>query len=218
MGSKWLGAIGSRRVRIWLSQGIFWTPNRVWALLRPLLAWSRRWYSKNDGDCVKKMPKAPALLRCRCIDFSISEQFGGGDMRCLGGILAFRPGLFRPAGTFAIGLEVNLLSQRPQCGNHLCGTHTAEDAPFVLRDRNHHTMIGLGDVVGDIVEGESLINGFAAMYAAQRRHHHRQHIVGDEGQAKAEQGGLGIAQRIDFRMEVRFEMLERGLQRPALAV
>jgi hypothetical protein len=36
--------------------------------------------------------------------------------------------------------------------------------------------------------------------------------------AKAEQGGLGIAQRIDFRMKVRFEMLERGLQRPTLAI
>jgi hypothetical protein len=30
------------------------------------------------------------------------------------------------------------------------------------------------------------------MHAAQRRRHHRQHVVGDQGQAKPEQGGLGI--------------------------
>src|SRR6267378_8469185 len=28
------------------------TPNSVWALLRPLVCCSRRWYSKNDGDWV----------------------------------------------------------------------------------------------------------------------------------------------------------------------
>ena len=139
-------------------------------------------------------------------------------MGCLGGPLAFRPGLFRPPGTFAIGLEADLLGQLPQRGDHLRGTHAAEDAPLVLWDRNHHAVIRLGDVVGDIVEGEFLVNGLGAMHAAQRRHHHRQHVVGDQGQAKAEQGRLGIAQRIDFRMEVRFEMLEGGLQRPALAV
>ena len=26
------------------------------------------------------LPCCPALLRCRCIDFLIPEQFGGGDM------------------------------------------------------------------------------------------------------------------------------------------
>ena len=132
-------------------------------------------------------------------------------------MLAFRPGLFRSSGTFAIGFKADLLGQRPQCGNHLSGTHAAEDTPCVLRDGHHHVVRGLGDVVGNVVEGEFLIDG-VAMDAAQRRQHHRQHILGDEGHAQAEQRGLGIASRIDVRMEVRFEMLERGLQRPALAV
>src|SRR5712691_451428 len=43
-------------------------------------------------------------------------------------------------------------------------------------------------------------------------------FIGDEGQAKAEQGRFGIPQRINFRMEGRFEMLERGLQGPTLAI
>jgi hypothetical protein len=47
----------------------------------------------------------PALLRCRRIDFEIPEEFSGGDMGCLGGPLAFRTGLLRPPGTFAIALE-----------------------------------------------------------------------------------------------------------------
>ena len=68
----------------------------------------------------------------------------------------------------------------------------AEDAPFVLWDGNHHGMIRWGDLVGDIVEGECLMDG-VAMDAAQRRHHHRQHVVGDQSQAKAEEGRLGIA-------------------------
>jgi hypothetical protein len=42
--------------------------------------------------------------------------------------------------------------------------------------------------------------------------HHRQHVVSDQSQAKTKQGSLGIAQRIDVRMEVRFEVLEGGLQ------
>src|SRR4029450_6132689 len=161
---------------------------------------------------------APALLRCRRIDFSIPEQFGGGDMGWLGCTLVFRPGLLRPPRTFAIGLEAYLLGQLPQRGDHRSGTHTAEDLPLILRDRNHHAMIGLGDVVGAIVEGEFLVNGLGTMHATQRRHHHRQHVVGDQGQAKTEQGGLGIAQGINFRMEIRFQVLEGRLQRPALAI
>jgi len=34
--------------------------------------------------------------------------------------------------------------------------HVTEDPPLVLRDRHHHTVRGLGDVVGDIGEGEVL--------------------------------------------------------------
>jgi hypothetical protein len=76
----------------------------------------------------------------------------------------------------------------------------------------------LGNVVGDVVEGEFLINKLGAMHAPQGCHHHREYVVGDQGQAKTEQGRLGIPQCINFRMEVRFEVLECGLQRPALAI
>ena len=107
-------------------------------------------------------------------------------MGCLGGTLAFRTGLLRPPGTFSIALEAYLLGQLSQRGDHLRGTHTAEDVPLVLRDRNHHAVIRLGDVVGDVVEGKFLVNGLGAMHAAQRRHHHRQHVVRDQSQAKPE--------------------------------
>ena len=55
-------------------------------------------------------------------------------------------------GTFAIGRKADLLGQLSQRGDHLRGAHAAEDAPLVLWDRHHHAVIGLGDVVGDIVE------------------------------------------------------------------
>src|SRR5882672_1412529 len=105
-----------------------------------------------------RWPPAPALLRCRRIDFEIPEQFGGGDMGGFGSPLAFRPGLLRSSGAFSIGLEGYLLGQLPECRDHLSGPHAAEDAPLVLRDRNHHTVIRLGDVVGNIVtNGVSLL-------------------------------------------------------------
>src|SRR5712691_9773201 len=104
----------------------------------------------------------------RRIDFTLPESFGGGDMRDLGGVLAFWPGLFRPSGTFAIGVEADFLGERPPCGHHLSGTHVAEDAPCVLRDGNHHPMRRLGDSVGDRGEGECLIAG-VALDAAQDR-------------------------------------------------
>src|SRR5215510_3512694 len=83
-------------------------------------------------------------------------------MGCLGGPLAFRPGLLRPPGTFTVGLEGYFLGQLPQRGDHLRGPHAAEDAPLVLWDRNHHAVIGLGDVVRDIVEREFLVNALSA--------------------------------------------------------
>jgi hypothetical protein len=138
-------------------------------------------------------------------------------MRYLGGVLAFWPGLLRPAGTCAIGIEADLLGQHPQCGKHLSGTPAAEDAPFVLRDRPHHAVIRVGDVVGDLGEGECLIDG-VARDAAQRRHHPCSPVGDDEGQTKAAEGRLGIAQGLNCRLEVRFELLERGLQRPTLPV
>jgi hypothetical protein len=135
-----------------------------------------------------------------------------------GGTLVFWPGLLRPPRTFAISFEAHLLGQLPQRGDHLGGTHTAEDTPLVLRDRNHHAVIGLGEVVGHIGEREVLVNGLGAMHTTQRRHHHREHVVGDQGKAKTEQGGRGIAQRIDCRMEIRLQVLEGCLQCPALAI
>src|SRR5215510_14816667 len=114
----------------------------------------------------------PLELRCRRIDYEIPEQFGGGDMGCLGGPLAFWPWRLRPPGTFAIGLKADLLGQLDQRGDHLRGTHAAEDAPLVLRDGYHHPVIGLSDVVGDVVEGEFLVDGLGSMHAAQRRHHY----------------------------------------------
>jgi hypothetical protein len=59
----------------------------------------------HHGSCAETYSRSmgPALLRCRRVDFEIPEQFGGGDMGCLGGPLAFRPWFLRSPGTFAIG-------------------------------------------------------------------------------------------------------------------
>ena len=47
------------------------------------------------------------------MDVSIPEQFGGGNMGCLGGMLAVRPGLLRPSGTGARGLGKGLSGPTP---------------------------------------------------------------------------------------------------------
>ena len=41
---------------------------------------------------------SPSPVRCRRIDFSLPEYFGGGDMGCLGSPLAFHWGFFGPRG------------------------------------------------------------------------------------------------------------------------
>ena len=108
----------------------------------------------------------PALLRYRCIECAIPEYFGGRDMGCLGDTFAFWSGLLRPSGTLLIRFEAHLLGQLLQGRHHLRGTHAAENAPLVLRDRNHHAVIRLGNVVGNVIEGEFLVNGLGAMHAA----------------------------------------------------
>ena len=139
-------------------------------------------------------------------------------MGCLDGPLVFRPGLLRPPRTFSLGRELYRLGQLPQRGTQLRGTHTAEDAPLVRRERHPHAVLGWGDVGDDIVEGEFLVNGLGAMHATPCRYHHRHHVVGDSGQAQTDQGGLGIAQRINCRRDGRFQVREGCLQRPALAI
>ena len=56
------------------------------------------------------------------------------------------------------------------------------------------------------------------MHAAQRGQHHRQEMVGPQGQTKAAEGRLRIASGVDCGMEVRLQVFERGFQRPAFAV
>ena len=53
-----VGGVGSSKVRMWLSEGISWTPNSVRALLSPCACSRLRWYSKNEGLCVKNTEKA----------------------------------------------------------------------------------------------------------------------------------------------------------------
>ncbi len=60
---------------------------------------------------IQSKPYAPALLRCRGIDILIPEYFGGRDMCSLRAPFAFWPGLLRPARTFAICFEADLLGQ-----------------------------------------------------------------------------------------------------------
>src|SRR5204862_5873080 len=57
-------------------------------------------------------------------------------------------------GSFGRGREAYRLGQPPQDRHHSRRPHAGEDPPLVFRDGNHHAMIGLGDVVGDVVEGQ----------------------------------------------------------------
>ena len=132
------------------------------------------------------------ILACHHTGLLLPEQFRCRDMGCLRRSSTFEPGFFRSARTFAIGGEANLPRQHLQGGDELCGGHTAEDPPLLLRDGHHHALIRLGDLVGDLIEREVRVNGVLAVDAAQCRQHDRQHIVRDEGETKAKQRGFGI--------------------------
>jgi hypothetical protein len=139
-------------------------------------------------------------------------------MGSFGGPLTFWPRLLRSPRACAIRFEGYLLGHLPQRADHRSGTYAADELPRILWDGKPHAVRGWGDVGGDIVERACLGQELGAMHAAQCRPAPRQPVLGHQGQAKSAQGRLGIAQRVDCRMAVRCERLERGLQRPALAV
>src|SRR2546425_12979031 len=97
-------------------------------------------------------PSAPALLRCHRIVFPTHEQFGRRDMRALGVSLVFWAGFLRSSRTFSKSFQVDLLGQRKQGRHHLSRTHGTKDTPFLLRNGDHHPLIGDGEFVGNIVE------------------------------------------------------------------
>jgi hypothetical protein len=57
-GEIFPGETGSSKERIWLSEGIRWTPKSERALFSPLSVFIWRWYSRKEGDWMKKTPKA----------------------------------------------------------------------------------------------------------------------------------------------------------------
>ena len=75
------GGVGSSRLRMWLSEGIPWTPNSVLALFSPCACSRVRWYSKNEGLCMKNTEKAlsPASTS---VYTPLGQVFGFTSGRC----------------------------------------------------------------------------------------------------------------------------------------
>lgn len=135
-----------------------------------------------------------------------------------GWLFILRARLLGPSRTFSESLKPHASSQFHEDGGQVRRPHGIEHVPLALGNRDHHAVISHRNLVRDIVERDLFIHGLLAMNAAQCGQHYRQSIVGNQGQTKAEQRRLRIAQRIDFRMEVGLQVVTSSFQCPAFSV
>lgn len=76
----------------------------------------------------------------------------------------------------------------------------------------------MGDFQGQIIHGELFLDIRCAVRGAQRTFDKRDNIVRDQGDAKAKQRRLRIAERIHFTREINRQVLKGGFNRPAVGV
>ena len=128
-------------------------------------------------------------------------------------------GLFLGA-TFVFGVSLTVESQgkRHESRRKLGATHLAKDLPCLFLHRDRHTRGDLRDLQGQVIHREVLFPILCSVGCAERAFDERHHIVGDQGDAKAEQRGFGIAQRIHLTGQINRQMVKGGFSGPAISV
>src|SRR5215813_4594197 len=71
-----------------------------------------------------------------------------------------------PGWTFSKRFETDMLGQINQYLSQFGRAHRGKNAPFGLRDRNHHAGIGRSDFVGHVVERDLLVDLLLAIRPA----------------------------------------------------
>ena len=118
---------------------------------------------------------------------------------------------------FLVTSQVDVFRQLLQDVRELLGVHDAEDAPGRTVDGDHHPVIGLRYLSGKVIGGDVLVDLLMPVARTQGRLHDGHSMVGHQSQAKAKQGRLGIAQRVDCTGQRFRQFLQHHCNRPTLA-
>jgi len=83
---------------------------------------------------------------------------------------------------------------------------------------DHHAQIDAGYFIGNIIAGQLLINDVDAVHTAQRGLYDRHDDIRHQRDTKTEQCGPGVAQCVDFRIQIFRQVLKGGLDHPTITI
>lgn len=111
-----------------------------------------------------------------------------------------------------------MLSQRQQQGAELGQIRLRKNRPLLLLNGDIESFGGAGDLGGQIILRDRLIDLGLGMRRAQRGYDHRIEIEGHQCQAEAEQRGLRVAQGVELGVQMPLQFLKRRLNGPPAAI
>mgnify|MGYP001810208968 CR=1 FL=1 len=115
-------------------------------------------------------------------------------------------------------MQVNAAGQIQQQRTQKRSVSLSESCPFLILNGDIESLGGVGDFGGQVVLRDAVIDVSVGMRDAQRGHDHGLEIEGHEGEAEAKQGGLRVAEGVEFGIQIGLDFLKRGLDGPAGAV
>ena len=122
------------------------------------------------------------------------------------------------AFVFGVLLHVEPLSDRHEGSRKLCRAHLPKNLPRFCCHRDLHTRGDLRDFQGQVIHRELFVDVLRSMSRPHRAFDQRHDIVRDQGDAKAKQRRLRIAQRVHLTREIHRQMLKGGFDGPAVGV
>lgn len=97
-------------------------------------------------------------------------------------------------------------------------TGLGKHSPIGFRDDQHHAGVGSGNFSRNIILRNLGINIVVTMRGTECRHDDGIPIKRDQRQTESKQGRFGVAQGIDFRMQMAFQFLKRGFNAPPVSI
>src|SRR5216117_4013787 len=136
----------------------------------------RAWRSmpQYKGGCWVSPSKVYIVL-----DF-LGQYFCSGDVTTVFVCRSWRWFLLGTARMFLVPSQVDICRQLLQDVCELLGVHAAEDAPVRTGDGDHHPIIGLRDLQGQVIRGEMLLDLLPPVDRPQGSLQHRHGVVGQQ--------------------------------------
>ena len=87
---------------------------------------------------------------------------------------------------FAKLREVDFPGQLLQSRDETAAAHILKDKPCFVRDRDHHAVVGAGQMARQVIAGNLIGDLLFTVHAAQGGFHQSQDIVGEQCDAESE--------------------------------